>query len=375
MTDWQSRAKRLVDELVAKGSLSSPAWQHAVTAVPRHKLVPSYYEYVPSKGWQMADTSSPEGKGRWLSRVYSNTALFTLPGGRSSSSQPSLMTRMLETLDVQDGHRVLEIGTGSGYNAALLCHRLGDDHVYSVDIEPDLVDLARERLATLGYRPLLAARHGAQGFAECAPYDRIIATCSVPAIPWAWVQQVHVGGMILADVKAGGVAGNLVLLRRYGADRAEGRFDARYGSFMAMREPDAPATTRVRPERDRRQARHRTTGLTLCPWEPPGVPWFLLLLAVGRVEFGYGQDPDTGGFGPMFLYSADGSWCEVDTSTEGDGIVWESGPRALWRTFERVHQFWTEAGQPGWERFGLTVTEREQTVWLDDPDGPNRWML
>jgi len=61
-----------------------------------------------------------------------------LPGGRSSTSMPCLMTRMLETLDVRDGHDVLEVGTGTGYNAALLCHRIGDQHVFSVDIEPDL---------------------------------------------------------------------------------------------------------------------------------------------------------------------------------------------------------------------------------------------
>lgn len=374
MSDWKARAQELADELTAKGALRSPAWQRAVAEVPRHELVPSYYEYT-AKGWRLADTTSPEGKERWLSRVYSNSALFTLPEGRSSSSQPSLMTRMLEALDIQDGHRVLEIGTGSGYNAALLCHRLGDERVYSVDIEPDLVDLARVRLAALGYRPLLAARHGAQGLAEHAPYDRIIGTCSVPAIPWAWVQQVDLDGLVLADLKIGGTAGNLVLLRRSSADRAEGRFDARYGSFMAMREPDPPATAGARPKRDRRHAQHRTTRLTLRPWEH-GVLWLLLHLTGPRqIGYGHGQDPDTGGIGPMFLDGRDGSWCEVDTRADSTGDVWESGPRALWHALEQVHQFWTEAGQPGWERFGLTVTERQQTVWLDKPDGPHRWPL
>lgn len=374
MSDWKARAQGLADELTAKGALRSPAWQRAVAEVPRHELVPSYYEYTEG-AWRLADTTSPEGKERWLSRVYSNSALFTLPGGRSSSSQPSLMTRMLEALDVQDGHKVLEIGTGSGYNAALLCRRLGDRHVYSVDIEPGLVDLARKRLAALGHRPILAARNGASGLDECAPYDRIIATCSVPAIPWAWVQQVHVGGLILADVKIDGTAGNLVLLRRYAADRAEGRFDPQYGSFMAMREPDAPATAGERPERNRRHAHHRTTRLTLCPWEH-GVLWFLLHLnGPRRIGYGHGQNSDTGGLGPMFLDSRDGSWCEVDTTTDGTGNVWESGPRALWHTLEQVHQFWTRAGRPGWERFGLSATAGEQYVWLDDPDGPHRWAL
>jgi protein-L-isoaspartate O-methyltransferase len=151
MSDWRARARALVDELTAKGVLSSPAWQRAVVEVPRHELVLSYYEYT-SQGWRMADTASPQGRERWLGWVYSNAALFILPEGRSSS-RPSLMTRMLEALDIRDGHKVLGIGTGSGYNAALLCHRLGDDRVYSVEIEPGLVELARARLAALGYRP------------------------------------------------------------------------------------------------------------------------------------------------------------------------------------------------------------------------------
>lgn len=78
----------------------------------------------------------------------------------SSSANPELMVRMLETLDIQDGHRVLEIGTGTGYNAALLCHRLGDDRVFSVDVDAELVALTRQRLATGPPSPPLTERAG-----------------------------------------------------------------------------------------------------------------------------------------------------------------------------------------------------------------------
>ena len=137
-----------------------------------------------------------QGQRDWLEQVYSNKALLTVAADcsgprslRSSSSMPGLMTRMLEALDVRDGHRVLEIGTGTGYNAALLAHRLGDANVFSVDIEPDLVELARQRLARIGYHPTLVAADGAAGLAEHASFDRIIATCAVPALPWTWVEQ------------------------------------------------------------------------------------------------------------------------------------------------------------------------------------------
>jgi protein-L-isoaspartate O-methyltransferase len=89
------------------------------------------------------------------------------------------MARVLEDLELADGMRVLEVGTGTGYNAALLSHRLGAQHVHSVDIHPCLIAAARNRLANLGYHPRLAAVDGTAGWPDHAPYDRIIATCSV----------------------------------------------------------------------------------------------------------------------------------------------------------------------------------------------------
>ncbi|MGH3781669.1 MAG: methyltransferase [Pseudonocardiaceae bacterium] len=79
----------------------------------------------------------------------------------------------------------MEIGTGTGYNTALLCHRLGDAHVTSIDIDPDPVADAREPLAALRYLPTLLAGDGARGASGNAPYDRIIATCAVSTIPQA----------------------------------------------------------------------------------------------------------------------------------------------------------------------------------------------
>jgi len=98
---------------------------------------------------------------------------------------PSLMVRMLELLEMTDTSRVLEIGTATGYNAALLCHRLGATQVAGIELHPELAAEAAERLGALGYRPTLATGDGAAGIPHRAPFDRIIATCAVPEIPAA----------------------------------------------------------------------------------------------------------------------------------------------------------------------------------------------
>ncbi len=291
--------------------------------------------------------------------------------GLSSTSTPGLMTRMLETLDIRDGHHVLEIGTGTGYNTALLTHRLGDTHVYSVDIETDLVDAARDRLAHLGYRPTLITADGAHGLPDHAPYDRILATCSVPAIPWAWVEQTRAGGLILTDLKLSIHAGNLVLLRRH-PDRAEGRFDPTWAGFMPLRTV-APSGGGTLPVRDRNRAARRTTDLDqLRPWDNM-LAWFLTQLAV-PTEIGYGHhiDEHTGRPRDVYLTSPDGSWCEVDEHTRQ---VWEAGPTPLWAAVENAHHQWHDLGEPPWDRFGLTVTSDRQWIWLDTPDSDHTWPL
>ncbi|MGB6162744.1 MAG: methyltransferase domain-containing protein [Pseudonocardiaceae bacterium] len=188
MKDWTDRPARLAEELVAAGKLHTPEWIAAVRAISRHALVPVIYDQDPDTGeWLTHDASDPA----WQERIYANRGLFTKIGE----------------------------GTGTGYNAALLAHRLGAEHVFSVDIDRDLVDLARDRLARIGYRPTLVVADGA---------ERLLTV------------------------------------------------------------PD---------------------------------------------EIGYGH------------------------------------------AVEDAHHLWHELGQPGWDRFGLTATTKQQWIWLDSPDGGHTWPL
>lgn len=366
--DWTGHAERLAKTLWDRGDIRSPEWRAAIAAVPRHVFVPEAYEQDDTARWIRRATA-----GDW-ERVYSPRTLVTALTDRggyqepaSSSTNPELMARMLETLDIQDGQRALEIGTGTGYQAGLLCHRLGDRNVFSVDIDPDLVALARQRLASIGYRPTLAALDGELGFADHQPYDHLIATCSVPAVPRAWGAQLAPGGGILVDLKLAISAGNLVHLRRH-EHRLEGRFTSRWGSFMAMRyhADQHPPIPPVDPD-ESGERRYRTQAPTQ-PWREAPVVWFLAQLRLPRgVIYGALLDPDTRQPTAATMTAPDGSWAKVDLT---DRTVTEAGNTPLWEPVEWAYRLWLTSDRPGWNRLGLTVDAAGRNqVWIDEPDG------
>lgn len=101
---------------------------------------------------------------------------------------------------MDEGINVLEIGTGTGYSTGLLCHRLGEDNVTSVEVDPAVSERADQSLEAAGYSTWTVTGDGLLGHPRRASYDRTIATCAVRRIPYAWVRQTKPGGIILATV-------------------------------------------------------------------------------------------------------------------------------------------------------------------------------
>jgi protein-L-isoaspartate(D-aspartate) O-methyltransferase len=222
----------MVRRIVAGGGLSDPAWRAAFAEVPRHLFVLGYGVDEPAP-----DDRDPRTRLRRLASAYADRPIAThVVGGElvSSSSQPSLMAQMCQALDVVDGNRVLEIGAGTGYNAALLAHRLGPGAVTTIDIDEDITAAARAHLDAYGTPAArsvtVVTGDGALGHADRAPYDRIMATCALPVIPRAWLEQCRPGGLILAPMATG-----LVALTVHGPRRAEGRFLHTPAYFVALR--------------------------------------------------------------------------------------------------------------------------------------------
>jgi protein-L-isoaspartate(D-aspartate) O-methyltransferase len=217
----------LVGQVRENAGTISTAVSDALRAVPRHLFLPE----VPTEA------------------AYRDDAIVTKrdPDGLpiSSSSQPTIMAIMLDQLGVAPGQRVLEIGAGTGYNAALISHLVAPGgEVVSVDIDLDLVQRARASLAQAGYPQVtVVCADGSDGFAAGAPYDRIIATVGVPDLAPAWLDQLASDGRMVMPLDLGGVQ------RSVAFERADGHWVSRSAvacGFMRLRGGSAgPERTHV----------------------------------------------------------------------------------------------------------------------------------
>lgn len=169
----------MVDRLVREGILTSPRAIAAMRSVPRHLFVPRT-----ARGNAYADTPLSIGSGQTI-------------------SAPHMVAMMLEALELEAGHRVLEIGGGSGYHAALVGHMVGEEgHVYSVERVDRLAEAAREHIQGAGLedRVTVVVGDGSRGLPAHAPYDRIFVTCGAPEVPPPLTEELREGGILLLPV-------------------------------------------------------------------------------------------------------------------------------------------------------------------------------
>lgn len=384
--EWQPLAGALADSLAANGELRDPAWRRAFEEVPRHLFVPRFIDLHES-GAPDVDGAVPEHHQRWLERVYSDTPLITHVrasgadgyGARrptSSSSMPRIMAWMLEALDVADGQHVLEIGTGTGYNAALLCHRLGATNAASIDIDSTLVNQARERLAVLGYVPELAAGDGANGMPQSAPYDAIISTAAVAHIPPAWIEQLRPGGVILTDLR-GGFAGAMVRLRKIDDDTVEGFCETYDAAFMPMRRElnyplrDGVSTSLVM---DRRNPQRRTTTVDPRLIAHLRALRFFVQLQLAGTHADLFVNADE-----VVVTGAEGNWAaaSLEPCADGTHIVTQAGSRRLWDSVDVAIAAWQRLGRPEISAFRVTARTdlADQRAWLADSHATYSWPL
>jgi protein-L-isoaspartate(D-aspartate) O-methyltransferase len=150
-------------------------------------------------------------------------------GYNQTISQPSTVSLMTEALEVKEGDRILEIGTGSGWQAAILSHLVGEKgEVYSIEIVKELAEFAKQNLRKTKVRNVqVFVKDGSEGLREKAPFDKIIVTAACPTVPKPLVEQLKVGGIMVIPV------GNMYLQEMNVIKKLKGKTDKRsIGSFM-----------------------------------------------------------------------------------------------------------------------------------------------
>ena len=185
--DFESARRRMLDEQIVARGVSDPRVLAALLAVPRHELVPPA-----ERSYAYEDRPLPLGEGQTISRPY-------------------IVAVMTELLALDGSERVLEVGTGSGYQAAVLSGLVRE--VYTIEIVPELARRAAADLARLGYANVhVREGDGYRGWPEEAPFDAIVVTAAPDHVPEPLVAQLAVGGRMVVPV--GGLIQDLVLVRR-----------------------------------------------------------------------------------------------------------------------------------------------------------------
>lgn len=382
--------RRLADDLRAKGYLTDDRWYEVFAGVPRHVFVPfGAIESGPRDNphYQLVRGDRPEQRAAWLDAVYTDQTLLThfdigpaeevlarnpQPHDyRSSGTAPGFLAYMLDALDVTDGDRVLDIGTGTGYATALLCERLGAARVTSLDVDAQLVELARRRLDEAGFHPRLVVADGAAGSPTHGPYDRLLATTSWPYVPPAWLGQLAPRAVAVGNL-LGRLGGALYRLTVDMDGCARGEFLPEWVGFMAAR----PYTTmRDHTAVNTGEGEYDVRSTTIDPAVLEDRAFgFVAQLHTRDVHPYWSCDEQDR---PLSGYVApDGSWAEVYApDASGARRVEQGGPRRLWNEIEAAYRFWIGHDRPAWTRFGLTVTPAEQYAWYVSPETGPRWRL
>jgi protein-L-isoaspartate(D-aspartate) O-methyltransferase len=362
------------DGLKAAGAIKSPAVERAFRTVERHRLLETFYHRTDrSAGGTFATLQhDPEHPRRdHLALVYADTVLATrfidgLPA--SSTSQASLVAAMLELLDLSAGLTILEIGAGTGYNAALVAEIVGDQRlVVTVDVLEDVVGQTRRLLAGAGYPQIqVLLRDGFEGVPEHAPFDRIVATVGCSDLSPRWAEQLASGGSMLVPVEH--ATGHPLVLLTKQAGTLRGRMVLRTG-FMPVRGPlyieDLWARGVV--VRDRAELVREPDSGPRFSARPPGEPMdltddetdflFFLGLADRRACWAPQGPALSEGPGGWAALAPDGVWWWKDSSLAGE--------------LDRHYRDWDARGRPALEDYQVSFVPSDQE---GDPP-PGGWQL
>ncbi|MGW0737671.1 methyltransferase domain-containing protein [Streptomyces sp. NPDC002851] len=347
--DWKHHAVRMADETVRPES----RWHRPLATVPRHLFVPHWW--VPGErdgGWVYELHDGASDSDGWMEAAYdSSRTLITRVGPHhadqtepgtvipetwptSSSTLPSLVVLMYRHAHIADDSRIL-VTTGSGYGTALACKRLGDEQVMSVDVDPYLVQAARERLETAGHHPRMEVCDLTGDLPD--ERDRIISTVSLKTVPVSWLKALAPGGRLVTTLSGTGL---IVVADKTDDGGAIGKVAPESAGFMRTRHGDdyepAPDDAALWETAQHAEGESVTTGR--YPVMRVNSTWDVrstLELRVPGIEHRMTVDAD--GTRTAYMLHADGSWARAAASGARElPTVHQGGPRRLWDELDRI---------------------------------------
>lgn len=379
--------------LAGQGDLTQPEWAQAFIAVPRER-------FVPERAWVNPDYDAPSypidkksRPGEWRRAVYSDASIVTQvddgkgdPAGgtgwfTSSVSAPGVVAQFGELLAPTSGDRILEVGTGSGWTACLLSHIVGEHgRILSIEVDSALARSAKERIDALGFTNVQVLNLDALDYNSAEMFDRLHVTAGVARIPWSWLAELRPGGVAVLPWCPPWGHGHKLALTRTG-DEAVGRIGTSAGYMMLRSQRPEPGTlnsflhheheaeqysTRINPKvigrSDNAPGRRTYGGGVVITALAPGIRYDLC-------EAEDGSDEATLWLRETYPGSREhGSWATVEYVPDANEYeVTAYGERDLWGEVSDAWMCWNHLGQPERSRFGVTVSQEGQDVWLDTP--------
>jgi protein-L-isoaspartate(D-aspartate) O-methyltransferase len=328
--------------LRAKGAIRAQAVQQAFAGIRRDRCITRFH--TPDGVVEVPQDTLPPAEV--LDQIYSDQALITRLDERgapcSSSSQPALVAQMLEALELAPGMRVLEVGAGTGYNAALLA-TITAAPVVTMDTDQQVVAEARQALGRLGLHRQVTVVHGDgyDGRSAAGPYDRIIVTCGCVGLSPRWLAQLTAGGWALVPVAHGGV--HPIMAAWQEGPTARGRL-ALWADFMEAAGPlgrQQPAVIQTIPA-DVEFTSYPRIGPVL-DWDGYAALWCFLAARDRRITRAAtlveGIDP-TEGMCVLHDHERGIAWIQMD------GSVHVGGDPALLEETARLLREWETLGRP-----------------------------
>ncbi|MGH3770344.1 MAG: methyltransferase domain-containing protein [Pseudonocardiaceae bacterium] len=381
----------LVDGLSSSGAVT-PDWRAAFLAVPRHLFVPDLVWRDREDGSGPRPVRRAEQPDTWLQMVYRDEPVITqindgappaFPTGppdstvsrhtvyTSSTSMPTVVAEMLTALRAEPGMSVLEIGTGTGWNTALLAHRLGGEHVTSIEIDPQISAHAQKALADAGYGAVtVLTGDGTLGHPQRAPYDRVLSTACVYQVPYPWIAQTRAGGLVVTPWGTEYYNGHLLAVTVAGDGTATGGIVGTT-AFMTVRDqripwiPISDIVTEDTEARAEEKLSKRHPRYYVADYDARTAIGVQVPRCIPRYTPPDTEDPD----GILWLLDHwSNSWAAIHHQPDRPGPyrVRQYGPRRLFDEVSAAYRGWKAAGKPPAHTWRITIRPDGQRAELTE---------